>query len=84
LSQSTVEQHRSVHTTGLVERQIDHIYRCVHISVLNRATECTSSHEVTFFWMEPGWAGDGSRFDPTAHNFQLAKRLNKLVRCCTR
>jgi len=48
LSQSTAEQHRSVHTIDLVERQIDHISRCVHISVPNRATECTSSHEVTF------------------------------------
>ena len=47
-SQSTAEQHRSVQTIDLVERQIDHISRCVHISVPNRATDCTSSHEVAF------------------------------------
>ena len=52
LSQWTAEQHRSVHTIDLLERQIDHISRCVHISVSNRATECTSSHKVAF-WMEP-------------------------------
>ena len=76
LSQSTAEQHRSVHTIDLVERQIDHISRCVHISVPNRATDCTSSHEVAF-WMEPGWAGNGSRFDPTAHSFRLAKQCEQ-------
>ena len=47
-SQSTAEQHRSVHTIDFVERQIDHISRCVHINVQNGATECTSLHEVTF------------------------------------
>ena len=31
-----------------VECQIDHISRCVHISVPNHATKCTSSDEVTF------------------------------------
>jgi hypothetical protein len=29
------------------------------------------------FWMEPGWAGNGSRFDPTAHNFRLAKQFEQ-------
>src|ERR1700758_5492366 len=47
-SQSIAEQHRSVHTINLVERQIDHISGCVHISVPDRATDCTSSHEVAF------------------------------------
>jgi hypothetical protein len=76
LSQSTAEQHRSVHTIDLVERQIDHISRCVHISVPNRATECTSSHEVTF--LDGTRLGrNGSRFDPTAPNFRLAKQFEQ-------
>src|ERR1700731_638285 len=47
-SQSTAEQDRSVQTIDLVQRQIDHISRCVHISVPNRATYCTYSHKVAF------------------------------------
>jgi hypothetical protein len=76
LSQSAAEQHRLVHTIDLVERQIDHISRCVPISVPNCVTECTSSHEWLFL-IEPGWAGNGSRFDPTAHNFRLAKQFEQ-------
>jgi hypothetical protein len=54
LSQSTAEQHRSVQTIGLVESQTDHISRCVHLSVPNRAIECTSSQKFYFGWNPVG------------------------------
>jgi hypothetical protein len=76
LSQSAAEQRRLVHTIDFVERQIDHISRCVP-TLFQIVRQSVHLRTKWLFLMEPGWAGNGSRFDPTAHNFRLAKQFEQ-------